>query len=199
MEDGRWSRRGGRGDDRKGRTEDLVRKAKRRFWLHQLCGTTTACSFPNSPYPALVRAEQALPKTTSEQGAGSDPQVRPRFRAVRRCGDTATPRGRSRCKGPHAGADADAVHSSHIPQAAGRVYKKSRGGPITGTSDNPRHFPSIPPVVCANPVGTTVRTTVGALSDLGRALIQELTSWPLDSGGVLTPLELKNNDIYLDV
>jgi hypothetical protein len=66
-----------------------------------------------------VRAEQALPKTTSEQGGKGDPQVRPRFRAVRRCGDAAI---RPPCVG-----EADARVRMMVPMPMPCTRATSRG------------------------------------------------------------------------
>jgi hypothetical protein len=109
--------------------------------------------------------------------------VHPRFRAVRRCGDTATPRGRSRCKGPPAGADADVVRTratSRRPRAR-RIDKAgaalSRAHQIIPATFPPSHLQS-----------ALSRLVLGALSDSGRAPTQELVV-----SGVLTPLKLNHN------
>jgi hypothetical protein len=151
MEDGRWSRRGGRGDDRKGRTEDLVRKAKAAILASSTLRHNDSLFLPQLPLPSASKSGAGV---AQDDKRGGDPQC---TRGFELCGDAAIR--------PHRVGEADARVLLVVPmpmpcrratsrRPRARCISKAGAALSRAHLIIPANFPSIPPAVCANPVST---------------------------------------------
>jgi hypothetical protein len=119
---------------RRGSTEAVVRKAKRRFWLHQSCGTTTAQRqlVPFSPKLPLPSASQSGAGAAQvSKRTGSDP---PCARRLEPCGDAVTAVWVDEMQGSAGWWRMLKFNARHIPQLTGQHYHRRRGGLITPAS-----------------------------------------------------------------